>query len=732
MPVFNGTGFNGGSAVPFQRVMNPAQLSSFLNLEQAELNRIQRIAESTRFYLGQQWGFQREGGDPLVTINMIRKLVDKSVEFLVAEGFTVNVPSPLVEITVPFLTEVSKQNKQQQFAWKAATVGGITGDVFVLVTYQEPTAAERQIYPHSKGKIRIQLLLSEQVFPTWDPMDPDRLLSVRIETVYYADKGINDLTGDMNHQGRNLYTQRFTQIITPTEIVEQLHGGQPVRRRNILGEIPVVHWQNIPFPGEFYGLPDTQDLIDLQREFNEKSTDISDIINYQGSPVTVITGGKAKNLERGPKQIWSGLPADAKVYNLGLEGNLAEAELYRKSILEMMYALSDVPEGSLGKIQPISNTSGAALHTQFEPLIKKTHKKRATYEPGIEKINYLILRIAQTTGMLKLPFDVCRHCGGKVVETEDPKNTEIRWVSDIEHPEGGTFQEFPVRKKKCYEMDPQTQQFRDPMEMRLNFVHEYGFGNEVKDTPLWAILRRVQTGQPSFWDYAAQDLLNQKAHEAQVNQVGQMNQALGAQAATTPPPVDELGNPTTPPGGMAIPPPPVPVRLVQPLPPGFVDVPEEPEQVVTIEQYTNPITGMLVGERKVPRFLVPTGCRTPEYLNPFETEVQFHDTLPKDEALRAQLMGQYLTMGVVDAQWVQDRIPEISEDVDTLRRRMKASKEAAQNAVMGQMQSFQEAAPPPQKAEGDPTASGPNSPDSSAQKAQQTALVGSQKEVSDG
>ena len=50
--------------------------------------------------------------------------------------------------------------------------------------------------------------------------------------------------------------------------------------------------------------------------YNEKATEISDILNYHSAPVTVITGAKAQNLEKGPRKVWSIPNAGAKVTNL--------------------------------------------------------------------------------------------------------------------------------------------------------------------------------------------------------------------------------------------------------------------------------------------------------------------------------------------------------------------------------------------------------------------------------
>ena len=732
MPLMPSFGSSNGNAVPYMRISDPTKLSGYASLSPLEQNRIRRIDEAQRFYLGQQWNVARESGEPLVTMNYVRKLVDKSVEFLVAKGFTVNVPPPLSQVTLPFLTEVWKKNRQQEFGWKAAQTGAISGDVFVLVTFVEPDAMERRLYPYAKGRIRVQLLASEQVFPTWDPLDHDKLLSVRIDTLYQSEPRAANLPSQDVSSNNGLLTKRFTQIITPEYIVEQLHGQAPVTSRNILGEIPLVHWQNIPMAGEYYGLSDVMDLIDLQREFNEKSTDISDTINYHGNPVTVMTGAKAKQLERGSRQLWSGLPADAKVFNLALNGELVASNEYRRSVKESMLELSDVPESSLGRTQPISNTSAAALNTQFEPIIKKTLKKRATAEPGIERINYFILRIAQVMGQIELPFDICSSCGGKIVEVPVPGRFRQQWVPNLADPvNGGSFVQIPVTKRKCFEVDPQTLEFRDPQDMRLNYVKQYGFGQEVREAPLWRIVREVKLGKPSFWDYAASDLMQQKAFEFATAQTGEQNRQI---MANTPALIDQGkgadGQQLDPKEVQGpIPPPIAPVRSAPILPPSFIDVPEEPEEVMVLRRYENPATGEAIGVQESVRLLVPTGCNQPEYLNPFDTEVQFMETLPKDEHLRAQLFGNYLKMGIVDPEWVQDHIPEVADGVDELRQRMRSK------MGVGQTQGMPATGPGGTDLTGGGLGdsatggTGPESPDAAQNQAAATNSVASQTEI---
>ena len=677
-----------GGAVPYQRTIDPNKLGMLLNLEQAELLRLQRYREHWRFYYNKHWAFAREDGDPLVTFNYAKKFIDKSAYFLVGKGFNISVPEPLVHATAPFLREVWKYNKRERLLWDMALMGGVTGDVFAMVTYREPSSLERRIFPHAQGRIVINLLGSEQVFPDWDPLNKDTMRSVRIETLFYDARPVDDIgADDRSSEGRQLNIRRYTQIITPDSITEHLQGEEPTVRPNILGEIPLVHIKNLPAPNEPYGLPDLLELIDVQREMNEKATDVSDIVNYHASPITVITGAKAKQLERSPRQIWSGLPKDASVFNLENRGDLGAAREYVDFVKEVMMDLSDTPEGSLGKMQTISNTAGVALHMQYQPLMEKTEKKRSQYGAGLEAINYYVLRIGQVMGLINLPFDIDRKSSGKIALVEV---------------------EPGVRERRAFCMNPHTLQFMDPMEMKLKFVRKYSFGDEIRESPYWRILLEHRGVSRSFWDPEPPTSLE----DEEARKRDEENKQRDEDAKGTPAPAAAApGVPPPKPAG-------VPKRLetrpdVPKLPPMQIDVPEEPEEVTYVVELWDSKTGEKVGERRVTRTLVPCGDEMPEYLNPYESTVQFNDPLPKDKHLQAQLFGQYRQMGLVSKRWCQEQIPEIAPDIELIARQLE--REAAESGAK---------APPPteeqgkelDQAMGDSEGTGPGGPDKDAKK----------------
>jgi hypothetical protein len=190
---------------------------------------------------------------------------------------------------------------------------------------------------------------------------------------------------------RQVYT--YTEILTDDMIEEYINDELIDSRPNPLGVVPVVHIPNVLVSGSPWGLSDCHDIIVLNRNYNEVATDVADIVNYHAAPVTVITGAKASNLEKGPKKVWGGLPKDANVFNLegggsGLNGALE----YLNTVKRAMHEMVGVPETALGQVQPISNTSGVALSIQFQPLMNRWNQKVVQYGKGLEEINGLIMR----------------------------------------------------------------------------------------------------------------------------------------------------------------------------------------------------------------------------------------------------------------------------------------------------------------------------------------------------
>lgn len=370
------------------------------------------------FYLGRHWTYTRDPGDPTITINYSRRVVDILTDFTFKKGFKSIVPDdPSTpgneteerEFITFKLNETWRRNQLPLWLIEAGQAGGVTGDLFIRASWELDD-------PLEDPYVRLDIIPGHLVFPEFGgPSGTDRkkLKKVMILTPIYIDNP------DQPRQGGVFVTRTVKQpsnqrlvilgeewvaaevdpktgkILKPAT-VQHFRDGEAEGRPEInpLGEIPLVHVSNYPLSGEYYGISDIIDAVELNRELNEKTTDISDIINYHASPVTVITGGKLKDLERGANRIWS-LPEGATATNLGLDGDLAASQTHWKQLKEALLEMAGVPEIALGKFQAVSNTTGVALAIQYLPLVEKRNIKVLTYGLGFRLCNRLIMKINQ-------------------------------------------------------------------------------------------------------------------------------------------------------------------------------------------------------------------------------------------------------------------------------------------------------------------------------------------------
>ena len=354
------------------------------------ITRLNRYHKNWRFYNRRHYIVETTGGDKKLITNYCRAIVDKSSDWLMTKGFRINAHEGN-EALGDLLNRIWEMNNPKLTGWRAAQIGGVSGDAFLFasVPWLDP---QGNLIPHDQQSISIQSVASSFCHPRFASSEDHTVTSCLIQ--YPVERRRFDKVMGTN---RAKELSMYSQYINADNIREfiddmELKGASP--RPNPFGIVPIAHIQNLPHPG-FFGLSDLDDIIDLNEEFNEVSESIRKIIKYQGEPTTLIFGAKASSLERGANKVWSNLPVEARVENLALNASLIESTNYRDSIKLAIHELSNTPEQSLGKIQSISNTSNAALQTAYLPLIEKTERKRMTYGAGIAQMNKIIVTILE-------------------------------------------------------------------------------------------------------------------------------------------------------------------------------------------------------------------------------------------------------------------------------------------------------------------------------------------------
>jgi hypothetical protein len=342
--------------------------------------RLNRYSMNWAMYLGHHYSYRRQTGESQIALNYYRAFSDFIINFTFGKGVQFRSPKETEAIVPDLLERVWEvDNNKATVLWEIGQQGTVSGDCFIKIAYEEEFKDPAgRVHP---GRVRILPLNSSFCFPEFHPHDRERLIRFKLKYRFWG----TSLEGT-----RQVFT--YTEILTDDVIEEYINDELIDSRPNPLGTIPVVHIPNVRISGSPWGLSDCNDIISINRTYNETATDIADIVNYHAAPVTVIIGAKASQLEKGANKVWGGLPKDARVENLeggsqGLKGAMEFMAMLKKSMHEMI----GVPETALGQAQPISNTSGVALSIQFQPLMNRYHQKIIQYANGLEKVNELIL-----------------------------------------------------------------------------------------------------------------------------------------------------------------------------------------------------------------------------------------------------------------------------------------------------------------------------------------------------
>ena len=377
-------------------VLRSFVLQNIVQDNQWEIDRITRYYLFWKFYKGQHY---KDFNDGLLSFNYVRAFIDKVIMFLLGnDAFSFHVKSLYTEQIDPEIEKNAEQlmmyhwtrSGKESIAYEMLQMGSITGDLWVGVNW---------VNDDLEGDYcKVSVFDSRQCFPQFKNGDFSTLSSFMVRQV---------LDGQQLNRDNSQIVYKLRVIKYTPDTIETWYQDNVCieeakatkyeyqKAENPYGFIPVVHIKNKPNAESYYGISDENDILKINKIYNELGQQLKAVIDYHVTPTTVITGASARSLKRGLGQIWSGLPAEANVFNLGLDVDLSAATNFMALLKTAMHELSDVPENALGKIQPISNTSAAALTITYHPLMQQANLKAIMYGSGIRLINKMMMREIQ-------------------------------------------------------------------------------------------------------------------------------------------------------------------------------------------------------------------------------------------------------------------------------------------------------------------------------------------------
>jgi hypothetical protein len=353
--------------------------ANFISGDKENEERLERYMLNWNFYRNKHWAKDNE---KYLSFNYIRAFIDKSNNFLAGKhGFETNVydmygeevPDTL-EKAIEMLIEYNwKRNKKGTKVQDILQMGGVTGDCWVFLSVDRTNTS-----------IRYTVLDSRTVIPMFLNGDTAQLEGyLVVQPVGWNEKEYLQKCSEYRKGTVRTYYKKSS--------ARDAEKFEVVNMENDLPFIPIVHIKNAPSADSWYGTSDCNDLLKINKIYNEMAEDVKDIVDYYATPTTVITGATMGTLKRGINNIWSGLPADANVFNLSLNEDLAASMNFLQLLKQNMHELSGIPENVLGKTQHVSNTSASALHILYQPLIEAADRKWLSYGDGFEEINRMTM-----------------------------------------------------------------------------------------------------------------------------------------------------------------------------------------------------------------------------------------------------------------------------------------------------------------------------------------------------
>lgn len=315
----------------------------------------------------------KRGIDDNLTVNLIRLAIDKTTAYLFGKGVQFKTGD---ETQDAWLAEVWAQNKRALFLQQLGVTGAVVGHCFIKIAPRENAAPRLTLLDPMIVKVGIEPDDYQTVNGyelTWQSKDERGDAVTRIQTIERASDAAWTIT-DKQQRGN-----------APATVLNQVVWAYPFA--------PILSGQNLPRAHQFFGQSDVAQLFALQDVVNFTASNIGKILRLHAHPKTIGTGFATKQLDTSPDEMLVLPSADAKVFNLEMQSDLASSIAFYGKLLEAWHELARIPAVSTGTLSDVGALSGTALRILYEPLLELVESKQQTYGDLLRDVNRALLAI---------------------------------------------------------------------------------------------------------------------------------------------------------------------------------------------------------------------------------------------------------------------------------------------------------------------------------------------------
>lgn len=368
------------------------------------------------FYKGKQWSYKKEGGGTMRTYNYVFTVVENMTAFLTNEAPQMSSPArdvtnpverSLAEGRTKILDAIHEDNSHSLVFQRAVRTGSITGDSFIfgaIPTFKTNDKGEKQFdrirYWNIEKPENIRVIWKDENFSEIAGFIKQYRIAVSTAKKLFAqeikDKNIT-VEPDANPQTS---TPEPTQVpmITIKEYWDDTEyvlffnkDNKPVHYvKHDWGFVPLQYVPNIHLPGEPKGTSDIEHELDPQQEYNERASDMADIIKEISQPA--YWGKNLDNLTevRSGQTVIYQVGDDGEINAMPKSGNTFPMETYLNDRKNDMISISGLNQVLYPGSQTLQAT-GRALSVVMQGVNNKISLRKEWWIRAFKELNKTIL-----------------------------------------------------------------------------------------------------------------------------------------------------------------------------------------------------------------------------------------------------------------------------------------------------------------------------------------------------
>lgn len=373
------------------------------------------------FYKGQQWSYKKEDGGTMRTYNYVFTVVENMTAFLTNEPPQMSCPPKdisnaveraVAEAKTQLLDTIHGENFLSLVFQRAVRTGSICGDAYIFGPI--PTYSVDDDGNKSFESIRYwNVEKPETIRPIWKDDNFSELagfikqyrLEVTTAKRLFAEeikKADIDIKPDYDPTNPNELRRSDTPMCTISEYWDDreylLMVGQdkkPVHyMKHEWGFIPLQYVPNIHIPGQAGGTSDIEHELDPQQEYNERASDMGDIIREMSQPA--YWGKNLDNLTEvrsGPTVIYQ-VGEDGDIQAMPKSGSTVPIETYLNDRKNDMISLSGLNQVLYPGSQTLQAT-GRALSVVMQGVNNKIALRKEWWIKAFKELNKAILFLCE-------------------------------------------------------------------------------------------------------------------------------------------------------------------------------------------------------------------------------------------------------------------------------------------------------------------------------------------------